>query len=143
MAFYPMRVYRRNREGMLLSKQYPLSLFNIQFSIFNFKSKPCYYATFLHLFFFPRQQADSLHMARLLHLDVEWMARFAIVRGRSRKFIKACFSLKTHRFLPLPVLGNRSKTLLLLIICKRTDLPIVSRLLSEGTSLKSHRLNSA
>ena len=90
----------------------------------------------LHLF-------QALNLARLLHLDVEWMARFAIVRGRSRKFIKACCFLKSHRFLPLSVLGNRSKTLLLPIICKRTDLPIASRLRSEGTSLKSHRLNSA
>lgn len=39
------------------------------------------------------------------------------------------------------VLGNRSKTLLLPIICKSTDLPTASRLRSEGTSLKSHRLN--
>ena len=60
---------------------------------------------------------------------------------RSREFIKACFSLKTRRFLPLCVLGNRSKALLLPIICKRTDLPTASRLRSEGTSLKSHRLN--
>ena len=60
----------------------------------------------------------------------------------SREFIKACFFRKTHRFLPLCVLGNRSKALLLPIICKRTDLPTASRLRSEGTSLKSHRLNS-
>ena len=80
-------------------------------------------------------------MARLLHLDVECVARFAIVRGRSRRFIKACCFLKSHRFLPLSVLGNRSKTLLLPIICKPTDFPIASRLRSEGTSLKSHRLN--
>ena len=60
---------------------------------------------------------------------------------RSREFIKACFCRKTHRLLPLYVLGNRSKTLLLLIICKRTDSPTASRLRSEGTSLKSHRLN--
>ena len=60
----------------------------------------------------------------------------------SREFIKACFCLETHRFLPLYVLGNRSKTLLLPIICKSTDLPTASRLRSEGTSLKSHRLNS-
>ena len=88
------------------------------------------------------QEAHSFHMARLLHLDVEWMARFAIVRGRSRKFIKTCYLLKSHRFFPLSVLGNRSKTLLLPIICKPTDFPIASRLRSEGTSLKSHRLNS-
>ena len=61
--------------------------------------------------------------------------------GRSREFIKACFRLETHLFLPLYVLGNRSKTLLLLIICKRTDSPTASRLRSEGTSLKSHPLN--
>ena len=60
---------------------------------------------------------------------------------RSREFIKAYFCLKTHRFLPLYVLGNRSKALLLLIICKRTDSPTASRLRSEGTSLKPHRLN--
>lgn len=86
-------------------------------------------------------QHNSLHMARLLHLDVKCVARFVIVRGRSREFIKACFYLKTHRFLPLSVLGNRSKTLLLPIICKPTDLPTASRLRSEGTGLKSHRLN--
>ena len=62
-------------------------------------------------------------------------------RGRSRKFINACFYHKTHRFLPLYVLGNRSKTLLLPIICKGTDLPTASRLRSEGTSPKPHRLN--
>lgn len=62
--------------------------------------------------------------------------------GRSREFIKACFFHKTHRFLPLYVLGNRSKTLLLPIkICKRTDVPTASRLRSDGTSPKSHRLN--
>ena len=66
------------------------------------------------------------------------MSEFSV---RSREFIKACFFRKTHRFLPLYVLGNRSKTLLLLIICKRTDLPTASRLRSEGTCLKSHRLN--
>lgn len=63
--------------------------------------------------------------------------------GRSREFIKAYFCLKTHRFLPLCVLGNRSKCLLLPIICKRTGLPTASRLCSGGTSLKSHCLNSA
>ena len=61
--------------------------------------------------------------------------------GRSREFIKAYFFLKIHRFLPLYVLGNRSKTLLLPIICKCTDLPTASRPRSDGTSLKSHRLN--
>ena len=60
---------------------------------------------------------------------------------RSREFIKACFSLKTRRFLPLCVLGNRSKTLLLPIICKHTVLPTASRPRSDGTSLKPHRLN--
>lgn len=80
-------------------------------------------------------------MARLLHLDVECVARFAIIRRRSREFVKACYFLKSHRFLPLSVLGNRSKTLRLPIICKGTDLPTASRLRSEGTSLKSHRLD--
>ena len=61
---------------------------------------------------------------------------------RSREFIKAYSCLKTHRFLPLPVLGNRSKDLLLPIICKSTDLPTASRLRSEGICPKSHRLNS-
>ena len=61
--------------------------------------------------------------------------------GRSREFIKACFRLETHLFLPLYVLGNRSKTLLLLIICKRTNLPTASRLRSEETSPKSHPLD--
>lgn len=40
-------------------------------------------------------------------------------RGRSREFIKAYFCLKTHRFLPLYVLGNRSIWLSLLIIWNR------------------------
>ena len=62
-------------------------------------------------------------------------------RGRLRKFIYACFYHKTHRFLPLYVLGNRSKTLLLPIICKGTDLPTASTLRSEGTSPKPHHLN--
>ena len=62
--------------------------------------------------------------------------------SRSREFIKACFRLETHLFLPLYVLGNRSKTLLLPIICKHTVLPTASRPRSDGTSLKSHRLNS-
>ena len=62
--------------------------------------------------------------------------------GRSREFIKACFFHKTHRFLPLYVLGNRSKTLLLPIMCKFTYSLTVSRLRSDGTSPKSHRLNS-
>ena len=59
------------------------------------------------------------------------MSNFCV---RSREFIKACFCRKTHRFLPLYVLGNRSKTLLLPIICKHTDLPTASRLRSEGIS---------
>ena len=71
----------------------------------------------------------------------DWCQVRSQIRVRSREFIKACFCRKTHRFLPLYVLGNRSKTLLLLIICKRTDSPTASRLRSEGTSLKSHRLN--
>ena len=62
-------------------------------------------------------------------------------RGRSREFIKAYFCHKTHRFLPLCVLGNRSKGLLLPILCKPTDLPTASRPRSDGTSLKSHCLN--
>lgn len=61
--------------------------------------------------------------------------------GRSREFIKACFFHKTHRFLPLYVLGNRSKTLLLPIMCKFTYSLTASRLRSDGTSPKSHRLN--
>lgn len=63
--------------------------------------------------------------------------------SRLREFIKTCFCLKTHRFLPLYVLGNRSKTLLLPIICKTSDLPTASRLRSDGTDRKSHRLNSS
>ena len=81
-------------------------------------------------------------MARLLHLDVKCVARFVIVRGRRGNLSKRVFTLKHNRFLPLSVLGNRSKTLLLPIICKPTDLPTASRLRSEGTGLKSHRLNS-
>ena len=74
-------------------------------------------------------------MARLLQINV----RFC---GRSREFIKACFHLKTNRFFPLCVFENKSKCLLLLIICKHTYLPTASRLCSEGTSLNFHRLNS-
>ena len=62
-------------------------------------------------------------------------------RGRSRELIKAYSCHKTHQFLPLSVLGNRSKDLLLPIICKPTVLPTASRPRSEGTSLKCHRLN--
>ena len=96
------------------------------------------YATFRYLFLFPRHQTDRLHMARLLQIDVKCVAKFAFVRGNLSKRV---FCRKTHSFLPLYVLGNRSKTLLLLIICKHTDLPTASRLRSDGTSLKSHRLN--
>lgn len=84
------------------------------------------------------QQNYALNMARLLQIDVKYVAKFAFVRGNLSKRV---FCRKTHRFLPLYVLGNRSKTLLLPIICKSTDLPTASRLRSEGTSLKSHRLN--
>ena len=85
-----------------------------------------------------RQLNYRLHMARLLQIDVKCVAKFAFVRGNLSKRV---FCRKTHRFLPLYVLGNRSKTLLLPIICKRTDLPTASRLRSEGTSPKFHRLN--
>jgi len=88
---------------------------------------------------FSRHQTHRLNMARLLQIDVKCVAKFAFVRGNLSKRV---FFHKTHRFLPLYVLGNRSKALLLPIICKRTDLPTASRLRSEGTSLKSHRLNS-
>ena len=77
-------------------------------------------------------------MARLLQIDVKCVAKFAFVRGNLSKRV---FFHKTHRFLPLYVLENRSKALLLPIICKSTDLPTASRLRSEGTSPKSHRLN--
>lgn len=80
----------------------------------------------------------GLNVARLLQIDVKCVAKFAFVRGNLSKRV---FCRKTHRFLPLYVLGNRSKTLLLPIICKRTDLPTASRLRSEGTSPKFHRLN--
>ena len=101
------------------------------------KARRC--ATLWSLFIFPWQQADALRMARLLHLDVECVAKFAFVRGNLWKRV---FFHKIHRFLPLCVLGNRSKTLLLPIICKLTNLPTASRPHSEGISLKSHRLNS-
>ena len=84
------------------------------------------------------KQDNRLDMARLLQIDVKCVAKFAFVRGNLSKRV---FCRKTHRFLPLYVLGNRSKTLLLPIICKRTDLPTASRLRSEGTSPKFHRLN--
>lgn len=87
----------------------------------------------------PLEEANTFYMARLLQIDVKYVAKFAFVRGNLSKRV---FCRKTHRFLPLYVLGNRSKTLLLPIICKSTDLPTASRLRSEGTSLKSHRLNS-
>lgn len=86
--------------------------------------------------FAPRQPHDAFDMARLL----QTVSNFGC---RSREFIKAYFCLKTYRFLPLCVLGNRSKCLLLPIICKPTGLPTASRLCSGGTSLKSHCLNSA
>ena len=86
----------------------------------------------------PLEEANTFYMARLLQIDVKYVAKFAFVRGNLSKRV---FCRKTHRFLPLYVLGNRSKTLLLPIICKSTDLPTASRLRSEGTSLKSHRLN--
>lgn len=41
-------------------------------------------------------------LARLLHLDVECVTRFAIIRGCSRKFINACFFLKHIDFCPCP-----------------------------------------
>lgn len=63
------------------------------------------------------------------------------IRVRSREFIKACFFHKIHPFLPLCVLRNRSTPLLLPIIYKHTVLPTASRPRSDGTSLKSHRLN--
>lgn len=67
-----------------------------------------------------------------------WMSDFCV---RSREFIKACFFHKIHPFLPLCVLGNRSTPLLLPIIYKHTVLPTASRPRSDGTGLKSHRLN--
>ena len=91
------------------------------------------FSTILHHYY-------TLNVARLLQIDVECIAKFALVRGNLSKRV---FCLKTHRFLPLYVLGNRSKTLLLPIkICKRTDVPTASRLRSDGTSPKSHRLDS-
>ena len=85
------------------------------------------------------KQDNRLNMARLLQIDVECVAKFAFVRGNLSKSV---FAVKHTDFYPLYVLGNRSKTLLLLIICKRTDSPTASRLCSDGTSPKSHRLNS-
>ena len=86
----------------------------------------------------PCQQNHALNVARLLQIDVKCVAKFAFVRGNLSKRV---FCRKTHRFLPLYVLGNRSKTLLLPIIGKHTDLPTASRLRSKGTSPKFHRLN--
>ncbi len=91
------------------------------------------------LFLYLSQQNYRLNMARLLHLDVECVAKFAFVRGNLSKRV---FAVKHTVFLPLYVLGNRSKTMLLPIICITTDLPTASRLRSEETSLKAHRLNS-
>ncbi len=85
----------------------------------------------------PRHENDRLNMARLLHLDVECASEFAIVRGRSREYIKACFCQKIYQFLLLSVLGNRSIPLLLPI-----DLPAASILRFDRTSLKSNRINS-
>ena len=85
------------------------------------------------------QKNNRLHVARLLQIDVKYVAKFAFVRGNLSKRV---FCRKTHRFLPLYVLGNRSKTLLLPIICKSTYSPTASRPRTEETSLKSHRLNS-
>ena len=54
-------------------------------------------------------------MARLLQIDVKCVAKFAFVRG------------------------NLSKRV---FVIKHTDFPTASKLRSEETSLKSHRLNS-
>lgn len=98
--------------------------------------KPFVFCTF-PLFYFSTRDINTTHST---WLDCSrLMSDFC---GRSREFIKACFCHKTHRFLPLSVLGNRSKTLLLPIICKSTYSPTASRLRSERTSLKSHRLDS-
>lgn len=60
---------------------------------------------------------------------------------RSRKHIHCHFDLKIAIFSTALILGNRSKSLLLLIICSPGKTPIASRLRSAGTILKSHRLN--
>ncbi len=88
-----------------------------------------------------RRRLSIMLRLQLAFLGRPDMGSPSCCRGRSREFIKAYFCLKTHRFLPLSVLGNRSKTLRLPIICKLADLPTASRLRSEGTSPKSHRLN--
>ena len=53
----------------------------------------------------------------------------------------AFFDLKIAIFSTALVCGNRSMWLSLLIIYKCTDLPTASRLRSDGTSPKSHRLD--
>ena len=70
-----------------------------------------------------------------------WCRVCSQIRARSRELVKVRFFPKTHRFLLLSVLGNRSKTLLLPIICSPTDLSTASRLCSEEISPKSHRLH--
>lgn len=62
------------------------------------------------------QQNHALNVARLLQIDVKYVAKFAFVRGNLSKRV---FCRKTHRFLPLYVLGNRSIWLFLLIIWNR------------------------
>lgn len=75
---------------------------------------------FDHLLFLPittiRHHYHCLDMARLLQIDVKYVAKFAFVRGNLSKRV---FCRKTHRFLPLYVLGNRSIWLFLLIIWNR------------------------
>lgn len=60
-------------------------------------------------------------MARYVLIDVKSPPNDLI---RSRELVKACFCLKTHRFLPLSVLRNRSKTMFLPIICLNAKVKI-------------------
>ena len=77
-------------------------------------------------------------MARLLQIDVKYPQNCSV---RSRKYVNGIFGLKNAIFTTANVLGNRSTSTALLIIWSHPDLSIVSRPRSDGTSLKSHRLN--
>ena len=78
------------------------------------------------------------NLARLLQIDVKCVAKFAFVRGNLSKRV---FVSKHTDFCPC-TFSETGQRPLLPIICKSTDFPTASRLRSEGTSLKSHRLNS-
>lgn len=99
----------------------------------------CFLHFFAILFFDFWYQYYALHMARLLHLDVECVARFAFIRGNLSKRV---FALKYTDFFLCAFSEAGQSACSYLIICKPIDLPTASKLRSDGTIPKSHRLNS-